>query len=153
MLIGPNTVVNFSYTLTSEQGDIIDQSPEGESMSYLHGTSSIIPGLENELIGKAAGSEFDVTVKPEDGYGERIEEMVQKMPRSTFPADAEIELGMQFGAETAQGQVTVVVTEIEDDFVTVDGNHPLVGMTLRFVGKVEGVREATAEELDHGHAH
>jgi FKBP-type peptidyl-prolyl cis-trans isomerase SlyD len=153
MLIGPNAVVSFSYTLTNEQGDIIDQSPEGESMTYLHGTSSIIPGLENELVGKVAGNEFDVTVQPENGYGERIEEMVQKMPRSTFPADAEIELGMQFGAETAQGQVTVVVTEIEDDFITVDGNHPLVGMTLRFVGKVEAVREATAEELDHGHAH
>jgi FKBP-type peptidyl-prolyl cis-trans isomerase SlyD len=153
MLIGPNAVVSFSYTLTNEQGDIIDQSPEGESMTYLHGTSSIIPGLENELVGKVAGNEFDVTVQPENGYGERIEEMVQKMPRSTFPADAEIELGMQFGAETAQGQVTVVVTEIEDDFITVDGNHPLVGMTLRFVGKVEAVRKATAEELDHGHAH
>ena len=153
MLVGPNLVVSISYTLTNDQGDVMDQSPDGEPLQYLHGAAGIIPGLEKELTGKAVGSEFDVTIAPEEAYGERVEEMVQQIPRSSFPADVDIQPGMQFNAETGQGPVMVVVTAVTDDTITVDGNHPLAGFTLHFKGKVEDIREATEEELSQGNTH
>ena len=153
MLIGKDCVVSIQYTLTNESGEVMDQSQEGQPLIYMHGAAGIIPGLETELTGKVAGDDFKVTIKPEEAYGERVEEMVQQVPRDSFPADTEIETGMQFNAESANGPMNVVVTAFNDDTVTIDGNHPLAGFTLHFEGKIEDVREATAEELDHGHAH
>ncbi|MGK0499901.1 MAG: FKBP-type peptidyl-prolyl cis-trans isomerase SlyD [Oceanicoccus sp.] len=153
MLIGDNSVVSIQYTLTNDSGEIMDQSSEGEPLVYLHGAAGIIPGLEKELTGKVADSEFKVTIKPEEAYGEHMPEMVQVVPRNSFPADIEIQVGMQFNAESEQGPMAVSVSSVGDDTVTVDGNHPLAGLTLHFEGKIETVRDATAEELDHGHAH
>lgn len=153
MLIGDNSVVSIHYTLTNDDGVIMDQSQEGQPLVYLHGAAGIIPGLEKELTGKVAGGNFKVTITPEEAYGPHVPEMVQQVPRNSFPADIDIEPGMQFNAESPNGPVTVSVTAVSDEAVTVDGNHPLAGLTLHFEGKVEDVREATAKELDHGHVH
>jgi FKBP-type peptidyl-prolyl cis-trans isomerase SlyD len=153
MLIGDNSVVSIQYTLTNDSGEVMDQSQQGQPLTYLHGASNIIPGLEQELTGKVNGDDFKTTIAPELAYGERHEEMVQQVPRDSFPAEAEITPGMQFQAEAEQGPLTVVVTEATDETVTVDGNHPLAGMTLHFEGKIENVRDATEEEIAHGHVH
>ena len=153
MLIGQNSVVSIQYTLTHDSGEIMDQSLEGQPLVYLHGAAGIIPGLENELTGKTAGADFKVTIKPEEAYGDHVPEMVQEVPRTSFPPDQDIQVGMQFHAESPNGPMTVAITAVADDTITVDGNHPLAGLTLHFEGKIEGVREATAEEQEHGHAH
>lgn len=153
MLIGPNCVVSIHYTLTNDTGEVMDQSQDGQPLSYLHGATGIIPGLEKELTGKVAGTKFQVTIAPDEAYGEHIPDMVQQVPRDAFPADIDIHPGMQFNAQSPNGPVMVIVTAVEEDAVTVDGNHPLAGKTLHFEGTIESVRDATAEELDHGHVH
>ena len=154
MLVGNNMVVSISYTLTNNEGEVLDQSPDGQPLKYLHGADGIIPGLEKELNGKAVGSDFDVTIAPDEGYGQRNDALIQQMPKSAFPTDVEVQAGMQFNAQSTDGQaIMVTVAEVDEDTVTVDGNHPLAGITLHFKGKVEDSREATAEELDHGHVH
>ena len=153
MTIAENKVVTLHYTLTDDEGTIIDKSDDG-SFLYLHGASNIIPGLENALTGKAAGDELQVKVAPADAYGERNDAAKEEVPREMFPADTEIQPGMQFHAEGPEGQmITVTVAEVSDDTVTVDGNHPLAGVTLNFDVKIVDVRDASAEELEHGHAH
>ena len=153
MLIGNNLVVSINYVLKNDQGETMDASPEGEPLSYLHGASGIVPGLENELTGKTEGAHFEVTIKPEEAYGERIPELIQDIPVAQFPTEPALEIGMQFNAETANGPVSVTVTAINGDTVTVDGNHPLAGHVLHFTGTVESIREASEEELSHGHVH
>lgn len=153
MLVGPNCVVSIYYTLTNDAGEVMDKSPEGQPLNYLHGAAGIIPGLEKELTGKVAGDDFNVTITPEEAYGPHQKEMVQQVPRSSFPGDVDIVPGMQFNAQTPNGPVTVMVTAVEEEMVTIDANHPLAGKTLHFEGKIDAVREATQEEMDHGHAH
>jgi len=153
MTIAENTVVTLHYTLTDDEGTVIDQSDDG-SFLYLHGASNIIPGLENALTGKASGDELKVTVPPEEGYGERDDARLESVPREMFPADAEIEAGMQFNAEGPEGEMmTVTVAGVEGDTVKIDGNHPLAGVQLNFDVKVIDVRDASAEEVEHGHVH
>jgi len=153
MTIAENKVVTLHYKLTDDEGKLIDQSDDG-SFLYLHGAQNIIPGLENALTGKAAGDEFSVTVSPEEGYGERDDTRVAEVPRDRFPPEGEIVPGMQFHAQSPEGEMTVVtVTAVSDDSVTVDSNHPLAGVQLNFEIKVVDIRDATAEELEHGHAH
>lgn len=122
-------------------------------MSYLHGANSIIKGLEQEMEGKKAGDQFTVDVAAADGYGERVDALVQSVPRDAFQGIDNIEPGMRFQAETQQGPVTVTVTEVGDEQVTVDGNHPLAGETLHFDIEVVEVRAASDEEVEHGHVH
>ena len=153
MQIEQNKVVTLNYTLTDNDGNVIDQSNDG-SFAYLHGANNIIPGLENALTGKTAGEKMDVAVEPADGYGERDAEKTQTVPRNMFPEDAEIETGMQFHAQGPGGETLVVtVVKFEDDTVTVDGNHPLAGVALNFDVEVMDVRDASEEELQHGHVH
>ena len=153
MLIGNNLVVSINYVLKNDQGETMDASPEGEPLSYLHGASGIVPGLENELTGKTAGDTFEVTIKPEEAYGEKIPELIQDIPVAQFPPEPPLAVGMQFNAETPNGPIAVTITAINGDTVTVDGNHPLAGHVLHFTGSIESVREATEEEKSHGHAH
>lgn len=153
MLIGPNAVVSIHYRLTNSAGEELDASTAGQPLTYLHGFSNIIPGLENELTGKAAGDKFDVTVQPEDGYGPRRDELQQSVPRDAFPDPDNLRAGMRFSAESDHGVMSVVVTAVTDDAVTVDANHPLAGEVLHFTGSIEGVRAATEEEISHGHVH
>jgi FKBP-type peptidyl-prolyl cis-trans isomerase SlyD len=153
MQIGKHRVVTLAYTLKDDDDRIIDQSDDG-SFCYLHGASNIIPGLENALTGKAAGDELSVSVPPELGYGVHDVEKTQAVPRDMFPAGEEIEAGMQFHAQGPDGQQLVVtVVKVEDERITVDGNHPLAGVRLNFDVKVLEVRAATREEIAHGHVH
>ena len=153
LMIGDKSVVTIHYTLTDDAGEILDNSRDGDPMVYLHGASNIIPGLENELTGKTTGATLKVTVSPEDGYGEHSPEAIQKVPRSAFEGVDDIQPGMQFQTEGPQGMQIIVVAEVSEEEVTVDANHPLAGKTLHFDVSVEAVRDATPEEIDHGHAH
>lgn len=153
MQISTNSVVTLNYTLKNDQGEILDESKD-DSFLYLHGSGGIIPGLEGKLEGKSVGEEFSAHVEPVDGYGERDDSMVQTVPRNMFEADHPIEEGVQFHAESPEGdQLTVTVTNIDGDNVTVDGNHPLAGIALNFDIKIADIREASEEEIEHGHVH
>jgi FKBP-type peptidyl-prolyl cis-trans isomerase SlyD len=151
--IGKNRVVTLNYTLRDEQGAVIDSSSGRTPLSYLHGKGNIIPGLEEALAGRAAGDKLDVTVAPERAYGPRDERLVQIVPRARFGDAPGLAPGMQVRTNGPQGQRTVTVVRIDRDFVTVDGNHPLAGRTLRFSVEVAEVRKATHEEVSHGHVH
>jgi FKBP-type peptidyl-prolyl cis-trans isomerase SlyD len=150
--IAKDQVVSFHYTLTDEQGTVIDKS-EDQPLVYLHGASNIIPGLENALVGKVVGDKLTVTVQPADGYGEYQPEMVQDVPRNLFQGVDNIEIGMQFQAQADDGMQVVTVKDVTDEAVIVDGNHPLAGKTLNFDVEIVEIRDASAEELQHGHAH
>jgi FKBP-type peptidyl-prolyl cis-trans isomerase SlyD len=153
MQIESQKVVTLHYTLTDEQGTVIDQSEDG-SFVYMHGSNGIIPGLENALAGKKAGDELSVSIEPADAYGERSDAMLQQVPISMFEDQSQVEVGMQFHAQGPNGETLIVtVTEVSDENVTVDGNHPLAGVQLNFDVKVIDVRDATAEEVSHGHVH
>jgi FKBP-type peptidyl-prolyl cis-trans isomerase SlyD len=151
--IEKNRVVTIHFTLRDEQGAVIDSSSGRAPLSYLHGKGNIIPGLEQALVGKAAGDKLDVTVAPEQAYGRRDERLVQTVARNLFGEIAELKPGMQVRASGRQGARLVNVVRVERDFVTVDGNHPLAGRTLRFSLEVAEVRKATHEEVSHGHVH
>ena len=153
MKIAHEKVVSIHYTLTNGEGTVLDSSSGSQPLAYLHGFGNIIPGLENALEGKASGDKLSVTVEPEQGYGARDERLVQAVPRSAFKGVTELAPGMQFQAQGPQGTRLVVVTQVADEEVTVDANHPLAGQTLHFDVEVSEVRDATAEELEHGHVH
>jgi FKBP-type peptidyl-prolyl cis-trans isomerase SlyD len=154
MQIANNTVVTIDYTLTDDDGTVLDSSSGSEPLAYIHGQGNIIPGLEEALEGLSEGDAVDVTVLPEKGYGERSEDLLQVVPRDRFETDDEIEVGMMFHTPSSDGGMRVVrVVEVSPEQVTIDGNHPLAGVTLNFSVRIAGVREATAEELDHGHVH
>ena len=154
MNIAANSVVTFHYTLTNAKGEMVDTSREGEPLPYLHGAHNIVPGLEQALAGKTVGDKLQVEVPPQLGYGEYMDEMVQQVPREMFAGMDTLEVGMQFHAEGQSGQQHVVtVTAVADDTVTVDGNHDLAGETLNFDVEIMEVREATEDELSHGHVH
>lgn len=149
-------VVSFHYTLTNNDGEVLDTSrdEDGSPMAYLHGSGQIVPGLEKAMEGKTTGDAFKATIAPEDGYGERQGDGPQSVDRSNFPPEADIQEGMMFVAEMPDGQQAPVwVVGVEGDNVLLDSNHPLAGETLHFDVEVTDVRDATAEELAHGHAH
>lgn len=153
MLIAENCVVSIHYELTNDAGEVLDASTEGEPLTYLHGAHNIIPGLENQLAGKQAGDQLKVTVQPQDGYGEHSPNLVQEVPRSAFPEPDELEVGMRFNAQSENGVMSVVISQVGADTVTVDANHPLAGQVLHFAVTIDDVRTASAEELAHGHVH
>ena len=153
MQITKHKVVKIHYTLTDDDGEVIDSSEGGEPLAYLHGVGGIIPGLEEVLEGKSAGDQFKVSVQPEDAYGDHSEELLHEVERSHFEDIDELELGMQFQVDADDGPMMGTVVEITDDTVTVDGNHELAGIPLNFDVTVGDIRDATQEEIDHGHAH
>lgn len=151
--VAANKVVTISYTLRDDDGEIIDSSDDGAPLVYLHGASNIVPGLEEELEGAARGDSINASVPPEKGYGPRIGE-AQEVPRKLFPAEAELVAGMQVVAHDDEGrQIPFFITGIGEETVTVDPNHPLAGETLHFAVKIEAMRDATEEEVAHGHPH
>ena len=153
MQIEDKRVVTLAYILKDNDDNIIDQSDDG-SFCYLHGASNIIPGLESALTGKISGDKLSVSIPPEEAYGVREDEKIQNVPREMFPPEQEIEPGMQFHAQSPDGNTLVVtIAKVEEESVTVDGNHPLAGVHLNFDVRIMDVREATSEELDHGHVH
>lgn len=153
MQIAEGTVVAMDYALKDDEGTLIDQSQPDQPLTYLHGHKNIIPGLESALVGKAVGDSLEVRVDPENGYGEPNPALEQVVPRDRFQGIESLEEGMQFQASTEQGPVSVRVVKVEDDDVTVDGNHPLAGKHLNFNVTVQEVRAATEEEIAHGHIH
>ena len=154
LLIGDNLVVIMHYKLTDDQGEVLDSSDGGDPLTYLHGAGNIISGLESALVGKAVGDALRVRVEPEDGYGLPQPALIQAVPKAAFNGVDTIEVGMTFVAQGENGaSQRIVVKEVGDDEVTIDANHPLAGVVLNFDVQIVAVREATAEEITHGHAH
>jgi len=154
MTITESKVVSIHYKVAdAANAEVIDSSAGGEPMTYLHGAQNIIPGLEQALEGKAVGDELEVTVEPAEAYGEYSKDRVQEVPIEAFQDMEKVEPGMMVTAQSDDGQVNLVVTQVSESSVTVDANHPLAGKSLTFDVKVEAVRDASEEELAHGHVH
>jgi FKBP-type peptidyl-prolyl cis-trans isomerase SlyD len=154
MQIEKNKVVSIDYTLTDPQGQVIDSSKGRGPLSYLAGVGGIIPGLEKAMEGKAQGDHLDVTIAPADAYGEKDPGLVQSVPKNLFRGVENIQPGMQFQAQGPSGPARMVtVVAVQEETITIDANHPLAGMPLHFVVDVVEVREASPEELSHGHVH
>lgn len=153
MVIADQKVVSIHYKLTDDDGQVLQASAAGEPLSYVHGAGNIIPGLESALAGKKEGDKLDVSVDSEQAYGARNDALIQELPREVFEGIDEIQEGMQFQAHSERGTQVITVTKVDGDRVTVDANHPLAGQSLNFEVEVDSVREATTEEVEHGHVH
>lgn len=152
MTITPDSVVTLHYKVSSEDGTELDSSFGKTPLTVMLGKRFLIEGLEEALQGKQQGDAFSVHIEPEKGYGHRSEQLVQQVPLSMFEG-MEVEAGMSFRATTNQGEQSVVIIETTDEHAIVDGNHPLADVALDFAVEIVNVREPTAEELVHGHAH
>ena len=152
MKISRNTVATVSFIVTDQQGKVVGRTQPDEPVTALIGHHFLVSGLEKALDGHEKGDEFSVTLSPADSYGEFDETMIQEIDRSMF-GDFPIAVGNVFEADSNNGSVAVVIKEIKEHSVIIDGNHPLAGQTLNFMVVVEDVREATEEEKKHGHAH
>ena len=154
MQVSEQKVVTMNYEVADDQGQLIDRSEEGGPLAYIHGNGQLIPGLETALEGRGKGDKVAVDVPPEQGYGERDEEGVQTVARNQFDDSVEIEVGMQFEAQDDdEGHQIVTVVAVDGENITLDTNHPLAGKSLRFEVEILDVRDASAEELSHGHVH
>ncbi|WP_350306036.1 peptidylprolyl isomerase [Photorhabdus viridis] len=153
MKVAKDLVVSLAYQVRTEDGVLVDESPVSAPLDYLHGRGSLISGLEKALEGREAGENFDVSVQADDAYGQYDDNLVQRVPKDVFVGVDELEVGMRFLADTDMGPVPVEITEVEDEHVVVDGNHMLAGQNLKFNVEVIAIREATEEELAHGHVH
>ncbi|MEN8194032.1 MAG: peptidylprolyl isomerase [Bacteroidota bacterium] len=153
MTIAKDKVASIDYTLTNDTGETLDSSTGREPLSYIQGYQNIIPGLEKELEGKSVGDKFKISIPPEEAYGKFQESLIQEVPKTAFQGVEKIDVGMQFQAQMEGGPVVVTVTKVEEEKVTIDGNHPLADMTLTFDVEVKEIRDASEEELEHGHVH
>jgi FKBP-type peptidyl-prolyl cis-trans isomerase SlyD len=154
MKIEQGMVVTIDYTLKDQQGNLWESSTADEPWVYLHGFGGIIPGLEPELEGKQVGDKLQVTLAPEQAYGPYDNELANQVPKSAFSEIDNLHEGMRLSAQTHDGDThTVVVTQITEDTVTIDANHPLAGQPVLVEVEVKDIRPATPEELEHGHAH
>ena len=154
MTISEHKVVSIHYKVVdAANAEVIDSSEGGEPMTYLHGARNIIPGLEQALEGKGVGDELEVTIEPADAYGEYSEDRIQQVPIEAFQEMEKVEPGMVVTAQSDHGQVNLLVTEVGEATVTVDANHPLAGKSLKFDVRIESVRDASDEEIAHGHVH
>jgi len=152
-IVTDKTVVSFHYKLHNNDGELLDASEADEPMSCLIGAHNIVPGLDKALLDKKLGDKFEVKVPAAEGYGERIDAIVP-VPRSNFPADVELAIGMSFMVESPDGDAFPLwIVKLSDDEVTADANHPLAGMDLNFDVEITAIRVATEEELAHGHPH
>lgn len=153
--VADDVIVSLDYTLRLDDDQVIDSSEGGEPLEFIQGAGHIIPGLEKELYGMEVGEEKQVTVQPSDGYGERDESRIQTVGREAFQPGTELEPGMGVQMQDPQsGQVFQgTISQVNDDNVVIDFNHPLAGEALHFDVTIAGVRPATDEELSHGHVH
>jgi len=148
MQIAKDCVVSIEFRLTNEKGQLLDSSPPGETLQYLHGAAGILPELERHLAGKQAGDAFDITIPPERGFGDRLANLVEIIPIGNWSEPEKLAIGTPVTrTDPAGGTQNYLVTGLDAEKVTVDGNHPLAGMTLRFQGRIVEVRPGTAEEL------
>jgi FKBP-type peptidyl-prolyl cis-trans isomerase SlyD len=151
--ITADRVVTIHYTLKDDSGTVLDSSAGSDPLAYIQGHGNLISGLEKALEGRTGGDKLAVSITPADGYGVRNESLIQRVPRRSLQGAGEIRKGMQFQARTEDGMRMFTVTGIVGDMVTLDGNHPLADKTLHFDVEIIDVREASAEELEHGHVH
>jgi len=154
MTISQHKVVSIHYKVVdADSAEVIDSSEGGEPMTYLHGARNIIPGLEQALEGKNVGDEIEVTIAPADAYGEYSDDRIQQVPKEAFEQMEKVEPGMMVTAQSEHGQINLMVTEVDEATVTVDANHPLAGKSLKFDVRIEQIRDASDEEIAHGHVH
>jgi FKBP-type peptidyl-prolyl cis-trans isomerase SlyD len=153
MQIARNSVVTIDFTMFSEENEVLETSQGDTPLVYMQGMDELPKGLEDELAGKQAGDEVNVTLAPADAYGEYDASLVHTVSRDQFEDVDDIAVGMRFEAETDEGPCPVHVIGLEDDNVIVDANEPYAGRTVRFEVKVLGVREADEDEIEHGHVH
>jgi len=155
MEIGNKKVATIHYELKNGEGQVLDSSAGRDPLVYIQGIGMLIPGLESELNGKKQGDNVTAVIEPKDAYGDYQEANVHVVPKAGFQSEGDetLQPGMRVQVDTNNGQQVALVTKIEGEDVTLDLNHPLAGQTLHFAVEVVDVREATAEELDHGHVH
>jgi FKBP-type peptidyl-prolyl cis-trans isomerase SlyD len=153
MQIANDSVVSIDYELKNDAGEVLDASAEGSPLVYLHGHRNLISGLEQALEGKTTGESLEVRIAPADAYGEVNESLRQSVPKDRFQGVEQLEVGMQFQASTDKGPISVRIVAVEEELVTVDGNHPLAGEHLNFNVTVRDVRAAEESEIAHGHVH
>ncbi|WP_440874396.1 FKBP-type peptidyl-prolyl cis-trans isomerase [Thalassotalea sp. PLHSN55] len=153
MKIAPNKVVVMHYAVSDSEDTLIDSSYDHSPLAVIHGTGYLIPGLEDALLDHVVGDKFEVEVAADQAYGERHDGFVQKVPKAMFAEIEDLDVGTQLRASTDEGEQTVIVVEVSDDEITVDGNHPLAGIDLKFDVEILEVRDATEEEIAHGHVH
>lgn len=154
MSLTKNQVASVAYTLTVD-GQIMDQADKEAPMTFIHGIGGMIPGFEKALEGKQIGDSFSLTVEPNEAYGERNDDLTQEVSREMFAGvpDDQLVAGAQFQAETDAGVEVITIAAVDGDNVKIDANHPLAGKTLSFDVEMLAIREATTEELEHGHVH
>jgi FKBP-type peptidyl-prolyl cis-trans isomerase SlyD len=154
MTIADKKVVTLEFTVkNADTNEVIESSVGGEPLIYLHGFNNLVPGLETALTGKKVGDKYDVNVSAEEGYGVRDDSLVQEVPKAAFEGVEDVQVGMEFTADGPDGPVVVEVTKIENDMVTIDSNHPLASIPLAFSGEIKDIRDASSDELEHGHIH
>ena len=154
MTIADKKVVTIEFTVkNADTQEVIESSVGGEPLIYLHGFNNLVPGLEKELAGKSVGDKYDVNVSAEEGYGKRDDSLVQEVPKAAFEGIETVDVGMEFTADGPDGPVVVEVTKVAGDMVTIDSNHPLAGIPLAFSGEIQEIRDASEDELKHGHIH
>ncbi len=154
MEVEKNKVVTIHYTLTNDEGQVLDSSVGKNPLKYLHGNKNLIEGLEKELLGKKVGDKLHVVIEPAEAYGERRDDLVQEVSREAFQGVEDIQPGMQFNAQAPDGSTYVVtVTNVGEEKITIDANHDLAGVRLTFDVEVMDIRNATDEEISHGHVH
>lgn len=154
MTIENNKVVTIEFTVkNADTNEVIETSVGGEPLLYLHGFNNLVVGLENALTGKSVGDKYEIIVSPEEGYGVRDDSLLETVPRDMFQGVDDISVGMEFTADGPQGPVVVEVKALDDKTVTVDANHPLASVPLAFSGEIKEIRDASAEEIEHGHVH
>jgi FKBP-type peptidyl-prolyl cis-trans isomerase SlyD len=154
MALEENKVVSISYTLKDENGEMLDVATKEQPFVFLSGQNQILPNLEKKISKMVIGSQQKVILSPEEGYGEYRDEAVREVKRSDFPDKIELEVGQRFMADLGEGQQRpFFVKEVSDNEVTIDFNHPLAGITLEFNLELLDIRDATDEEIMHGHVH
>jgi FKBP-type peptidyl-prolyl cis-trans isomerase SlyD len=154
MSVEMKKVITFNFTVKDKEGLVLDSSENKEPLSYLSGTNSILPKLEETLSGMIIGSKKNVKIAANDAYGEYKEEAVQTVKKEQFPQEAQLVVGARYVANSPDGaQMPFVITDVKEDDITVDFNHPLAGKDLEFDVELVDVRDATPEEMQHGHVH
>jgi FKBP-type peptidyl-prolyl cis-trans isomerase SlyD len=148
MKVGKDKVVTIHYTLKDETGEVLDTSNGREPLEYIQGSSHVIPGMEKALEGKETGDEVSMVIEPEDGYGQRDESLVYRVPKEQFQGMGDLQVGMTFQVNAGDGPLLASVAQVDQDSIILDGNHPLADMTLSFDVSIVDVREATQDELN-----
>lgn len=154
MAIGQNKVITMNYTLKDEEGNVIQSTDNANPFRFLSGNKQILPKLEEEINNMIIGSKKNVKIPSTEAYGEYTEQALQQVNKNNFPKDIDLQVGMEFMANSPDGhQMPFVVKDIKEEEITIDFNHPLAGKDLEFEVELVDIRDATVEEMQHGHVH